>query len=122
MPRRSQTETLVRLGTLLLMAAIALPLACSDEHSASPTPVAGMDGRFISVDGFGPGTRPMGDGSQRVPVAGRGISVDGAMITNHGDGSRFISIDGRSFIDGGGFISRDGARFDHDAGNEDAGN
>jgi hypothetical protein len=122
MPRRSKTETLVRLGTLLLMAAIALPLACSDEHSAQPTPVPGMDGRFISVDGFGAGHGPMGDGAQRLPVAGRGISVDGASFPNHGDGSRFISIDGRSFIDGSGFISHDGSHFDLDAGNEDAGN
>jgi hypothetical protein len=102
------------------MAAIALPLACTDEHSASPTPVAGtggIGGRFASIDGFNGGPRgPKGDGGPRPPVAGMGISVDGAMISNHGDGSRFIAIDGVGFIGG------DGAFFDFDAGKEDAGN
>jgi hypothetical protein len=113
MHRRSKTETFVRLGTLLLLAALALPLACSDEHPGAP-PVISVDGRLF-VDG-GPVLPRSGTGGG----GSRPIQGDGAFFINpaRDAGSRPIQGDGAFFIN----PARDaGVANDHDAGNEDAG-
>jgi hypothetical protein len=114
MKKPSRTDKLIRLGTLSLIAGLALPLACSDDA----VPENQGDGGWIT-DGAGGYGGKTSDGGK--PGYDGGLYRDGAPLVG-GCGAGKGGGCARGGVGGvGGRVHIDGSAPDRDAGPDDAG-